>query len=52
LVGWGLAAPGTPLGAYLSTADLSLTAAAVATAAGLVLLGFGTKLRNPATTVP
>jgi hypothetical protein len=48
LVGWGLAAPGTPLGAYMSSDDLGVTLAAIAAIAGLVLLGFGTKLAEPA----
>ena len=48
LVGWGLAAPGTPLGAYMSSADMGIVVAAVAATTGLVLLGFGTKLAEPA----
>lgn len=50
LTGWALAAPGTPLGAYLSAGDLAFATVTIATAAGLLLLGFGTKLAEPANT--
>lgn len=50
LLAWALAAPGTPLGAYLSAEDLNFASIAIATAAGLVVLGLGTKLSEPAKT--
>lgn len=50
ITGWGLAVPGTPLGAYLNTGDLGFVSVLIAVVAGLLLLGFGVKLTEPATT--
>ena len=50
LASWGLAVPGTPLGAYLDVGDLGIAAVMIAAAAGLLLLSFGTRLAEPAKT--
>lgn len=48
LVGWGLAAPGSPLGAYLSADDATFFRSMILAAASLLLLGLGSRLTAPA----